>query len=140
MLNINTLKNADLDNIKSDNVVEFNNSDKSNRVVHDYKIENDLTPSQINNLSKNNDLRKDIINELSEDLTPSQIIDSKTVDCLPIHAEKKTIFTPEIRQLSNGSTVESVEDWNILAEDIDADSNTFGEYVHSYSRTYHTWI
>ena len=61
MLNINTLKNADLDNIKSDNVVEFNNSDKSNRVVHDYKIENDLTPSQINNLSKNNDLRKDII-------------------------------------------------------------------------------
>jgi len=160
MLNIKNLNNGNLNNIKSDNVVEFNNSDKSvstNQDKIDYAFnmleQSGSNPSDYMYMYEDNDFWyfKDIITrnytkvnksnrvvhdyKIENDLTPSQIIDNKTIDCLPIHAEKKTIFTPEIRQLSNGSTVESVEDWNILAEDIDVDSNTFGEYVHKLGST-----
>ena len=165
MLNINNLNNGNLDNTKSDNVVELNNSDKfvdtnQDKIDYAFKMleQSGINPSDYMYMYEDNghwyfkdkltreylELAKatklgftNNLPSISEgaDLTPRQIIDNKTIDCLPIHAEKKTIFTPEIRQLSNGSTVEAVNDWNILAEDIDTDSITYGEFIHKLGST-----
>jgi len=71
----------------------------------------------------------------SEDLNPSEILQQKVLDTLPVDAVRKTKFVPEIRQLSNGEVVQSAHDYNVLAENLDPDSPYFGEYVHKIGST-----
>ena len=152
MLNINNLKNGNLNSTNSDNVVELNNSEKfvcnnSDKIDYAFNMleQSGYNPANYMYMYEDNSswyFKESITREYVTvskisyaDLTPSEIIESKTIDCLPKHAKKRTIFTPEIRQLSNGDIIKSVNDWNILAEDTDETSLTFGEFTDKIGST-----